>query len=312
MRAKIFAVLVIAAFAGMAAAVSISDGAGTTAFAFLLENDIGVKSSALGGAWVGWGKSADAFASNPAAAVMWVKRSAEVSFGNFWELYNSGFGGYSHRIDQNTALAGGVNFVSYGSFTRTDESGNVTGEFSGSDFEVVGAFARKFSKSLSAGISAKFLYSGVDTFTQTAVGFDLGVMYRGRRDHFRAGLVLANLGTVLSAYSETKASLPLTVKLGGYYYLPGFPGELGVQVETGKDVDLRVRAGLELDFLKPVYFRVGYVLRPNPDEDPAGTNSLNGLTAGLGLELKKFSFGYSLQHYGALGFVHRAGIGYSF
>ncbi len=310
MNTKLSGIVVAVIFLGIV--VGISEGAGTTAFPFLLSNDIGVKSSALGGAWVGWCKSGDAFATNPAAPMMWTSQAAEVSFGNFWGLYNSGFGGYFRKIDNKSAFAGGVNFVSYGSFTRTDESGNVLGEFSGSDFEVIGAYARKISRHFAVGASAKFLYSGVDTFTQTGFAVDLGFLYRDRRDRSRLGLVISNLGKILSSYGETVAPMPLMVKLGGYYYLPGFPGELGVQVEAGKDVDLRVRVGLELDFLKPVYFRVGYVLRDKPDEDPAGANSLDGITAGVGVELKKFSFGYALQNYGALGIVHRAGIGYSF
>jgi len=308
MKKILFAILIAA---GLSLAISPSNDAGTTAFPFLLKSDIGTKASALGGAWVGWGKSADGFAYNPASSGFGRKRSVTASFGNFWGLFNAGFVGYSQKLDDHNSVSTGLNIVSYGDFTETDIDGNETGNFSGSDFEFIGSYARRLNKNIAVGMTGKLLYSGIDTFSASAAALDVGVMYRDRRDNARAGIVISNLGAMISTYSNDKPPLPWTVKIGGYYDLPGFPGEIGAQVETAKDVDICARAGIEFDFLKPVFFRIGYIYHPKPEEDPSNSEQLNGLTAGAGIDYKKFTFGYSIQNYGVLGFVHRAEIGYT-
>ena len=297
--------------AGLLFALSPSSNAGTTAFPFLLENDVGTSGSALGGAYVGWSKSADGFMFNPASSAFRRKRSVIASFGNFWGLFNAGFTAYSQKIDDKNSVSAGANIVSYGNFTRTDDEGNETGDFSGSDFEFIASYSRRLNKNFAVGANGKLLYSSIDTFSSSAMALDIGVMYRDRRDDARAGLVLSNLGAMLSAYGTDKPSLPWAVKLGGYYDLPGFPGEIGAQIETAADVDFCARVGIEFDFLKPLFFRIGYVYRPKPSEDPSNSEQLNGLTAGAGINYKKFTFGYSIQNYGVLGFVHRAEIGYT-
>jgi len=296
--------------AAISFALSPSDNAGTTGFSFLLGTDVGARAPALGGAWAGWGKSADGFAYNPAATGFSRGRSVIASFGNFWGLFNSGFTGYIHELSDNDFVAAGLQMVSYGKFTETNTLGEVLGEFSGSDFGLNLTYSRKIKKQISAGITTKFLFSNVDTFCASAVAFDAGVMYRARRDNARVGLVISNFGSFLSTYGDVKPAMPWLIKLGGFYNLPGFPGEIGAQVETGAEVDYRVRAGMELDFLKPVYLRAGYILRPKPKENPSDSEQLNGLTAGIGIDYRKYTFSYSMQHYGVLGFVHRAAIGY--
>ncbi|RKZ32346.1 hypothetical protein DRQ33_06060 [bacterium] len=291
-------------------ALSTSPGAGTVAFPFLLETDTGAKASAVAGAWVGWAKSADCFTYNPAATTLRRKQSVVASFGNFWGLLNSGFVGYTNRLNDNEAFSLGFHLVSYGEFIQTDEMGEITGEFTGNDFAVIGSYARKMFANLSAGLNTRLLYSAIDTFTQSAISFDVGIMYNDKRDDFRAGLVFSNLGLLISKYGDDSAPLPWAVKLGGYYDLPGFPGEIGAQIETSADVDIRARVGLELDFLKPFYLRFGYLLKPKPENDPSNSEQLDGLTAGAGIHYKNITFNYSVQNYGVLGFVHRAEIGY--
>ena len=292
-------------------AFSSSENVGTTSFPFLLKMDIGARSTALAGAWIGWAKSADGFAHNPAAAALMKSRGATASFGNYWGLFNAGFAGYYHSVSENTGIAAGVRMVSYGGdFIRTDSEGNEHGTFSAGDFALYMTYAIKISKTIAVGLTMKPIYSSADTFTASALCADIGTIIKFQRDKARVGIVLSNLGAMLSTYGENKYPLPMMAKIGGYYTLPGFPGSFGAQIETGNDVDIAARMGIEFDFLKPAYLRVGYIFRPKPEEGDSDIEVWNGLTAGTGFDYKKVSFNYSMQHYGVLGIIHKFDLAY--
>ncbi len=308
---KITAIIAIGFFLVLCNALSPSRRVGTTAFPLLLKMDAGAKATALGGAWVGWARSAEAFAANPAASAFIKNRGANASFANFWGLFNYGFAGYYHTFNDNNTAAIGFSMVSYGSdFVRTDDIGNEIGKFAAGDLSMIVNYARKIGKNIAIGISAKPLYSSADTFSAIGLCADVGGIMKMERDKARIGFVVSNIGKMISSYGDEKYPLPLTAKLGGSYILPGFPGTFGAQIETGYDIDFLARAGIELDFLKPVFLRVGYALKPHAKEDPSDMEKLNGLSAGMGFDYRFISFNYALQHYGVLGMVHKFDLSY--
>ncbi len=290
--------------------LSIWDGAGTAAFPFLLSSDWGAYGSSVGGAWVGWARSPDAFVYNPAATALAKRRGASASFGAFWGLFSAGMATYYQPVGERVKFALALPFVSYGEFRRTNELGELEGTFSAGDYMLVVSAALRASKSLCVGASVKGIYSAADTFSASAVCADVGVLAKFQRDRVRMGFVVANLGGMTSAYGDERYPLPLAAKLGVSYRLPGFPGTFGAQVESGLDRLFCARAGVELDFLKPLLLKVGYVLRRRSDEDPSGSEALRGLTAGAGVDYKHLTFAYSMQHFGALGVAHTFSVGY--
>jgi len=291
--------------------LSPSDDVGTTAFSYLLKNDTGARGSALGGAYVGWGKSQDGFSYNPAAVGFLKYRGVSVEYENLWGMFNAGYAAYHQSLGRNDYTAVALKTISYGGdFVRTDGEGYENGTFSVGDFSVEMTYSRKLSKVVSIGGAMKFLYSFADTFSASALCGDVGAMFSFERDKLRAGIVVTNIGSMIGGYTDEKYPLPLTVKAGTSYDLPGFPGVFGTQVETGTDIDFKARAGMELDFIKNFALRFGYILQPKAEEDPSDSETLNGITADAGIYYKKFSLDYAMQNYGLLGMAHKVSIAY--
>jgi len=73
-------------------------------------------------------------------------------------------------------MAAGIQYINYGTFDRTDESGNIIGSllqmilFSPEQFEA--------NRKITYGASAKFIYSVLESYVSTGVAADLATNYR--------------------------------------------------------------------------------------------------------------------------------------
>ena len=56
---------------------------------------------------------------------------------NYLADINFGYAGYDFSLDSLTTILGGVQYISYGDFTKADEFGNINGTFTGNEFSVV-------------------------------------------------------------------------------------------------------------------------------------------------------------------------------
>jgi len=70
------------------------------------------------------------------------------------------------------------------------------GSFTPQFFNITLGFAKEFSNSIHAGVSATFVNEQISNIRANGVGFDAGVMYTtGERDNFHFGITLRNVGT---------------------------------------------------------------------------------------------------------------------
>jgi len=243
MRARLFAAILVVAFAGEMRAQSTDDVDGaqlqlntiTTAVPFLIINpetrgggmgDVGVATSA-DGASLHWNPSKLAFIDNKLGASIsytpWLRALVPDISLSYLSFY--------YKIDRMSTAALSLRYFSLGSIQFTDVNGANTIQFSPNEWSLSGGYARKLSDRFSGGLAAKFINSNL-TGGQTVgsatskpgrtVAVDLSVYYEnddisvGEKDAEIAwGVAISNLGAKIS-YTDAASRdfLPINLRLG--------------------------------------------------------------------------------------------------
>ena len=86
--------------------------------------------------------------------------SLGVNFVDYFSNVAYGSAFYSHTFKKWGSFAFEMRYVGFGTFTQTDESGNVIGSFTAGDYAGTIGWGRKLSDKLSLGANLKLIYSG--------------------------------------------------------------------------------------------------------------------------------------------------------
>jgi hypothetical protein len=180
------------------------------------------------------------------------------------DVYLAYLSGYS-KLDDRQGIGFSLRYFSMGEIDFTDDFGGALGTGRPNEFEVAAGYSRKLSDKLSAGVSAKFIYSNLATGQQVegieirpgiAGAADISMTYRtpmnagDRKGDFALGLAVHNLGNkVTYTSSRVRDYLPMNLGLGMAYTL---------------HLDDYNRLTLTTDFNK--------LLVPTPCDDPIAAN----------------------------------------
>ncbi len=289
------------------------------------------RSSALGGNYIAvYDNDINLGIFNPALLNEGMGRQVALSYLPYFSGINIGYAGYAHHFDSlGATFAGSVQYVDYGTFMRTDESGNELGEFKAGEyvFQVGGGIP--VDSLFSVGANVKFITSNLDTWNSTAWAVDLGGVFHKESMGITVAAMVRNLGYQTSAFTETREKLPFQVQLGTTYRFKHAPFRLGLMLEqlqqwdltyedpnavvqidptTGNVVEDRVtRLDKTLLHLVPsaevllsenFMLRVAYNFRRRQEMVLPDKPAITGLSFGVGLKVSKLhiSYGYSQLH----------------
>lgn len=135
------------------------------------------------------------------------------------------------KLDDRSALMGGLRYFSLGSITFTDNTGATIREFSPNEFSLDGGYAVKLADNFSGGIAARYIYSNltggltvgaVDTKPGQSFAIDISGYYQtpefdlGETDAYVSiGANVSNIGAKMSYTSnEDRDFLPANLRLG--------------------------------------------------------------------------------------------------
>ena len=111
-------------------------------------------------------------------------------------------------------LTAGILFTDYGTFDETDELGTVIGRFKAQDYVLHIGKSHSLGP-FTLGINLKMAGSYISTTGANALLFDLGGIYRSPYQNFSVGIVIKNLGFIISDYTtDAHTSLPFDVLIG--------------------------------------------------------------------------------------------------
>jgi hypothetical protein len=257
----------------------------------------------------------------------------KISAGYARYLAGIGFGNMVYARDLGSAgkVAAGLQFVDYGQFTAADETGTVTGSFSASDYAFNLTYARAFGNLFTAGVSVKPVYSHLENYRSFGIALDAGIARTTADQLTTLALCVRNAGAQLTTYYDNGQHEKIIWSLQGgithrlkyaplrfcltLYDLNRWDWDVTYSDPDGNAIPGEDRSwfsafmrhvviGAELFPENKLSFRAGYNYRRHADLTLPDQTGLNGLTAGLGINLASLNFSYALSAYYQTGMVH--------
>lgn len=209
----------------------------------------------------------------------------------------------------------GVQYINYGDFVRSDEFGNKNGEFNAGEAAILLGYANALDENFYYGANVKFIYSGIDDRSSSAVGFDIGLQYLFPEQMLNFGFSVLNMGSQLSSYYETKEELPLEIKFGVSKKLEHLPlrlylsfNKLNEEQDSFFEKFRAFSLGGEFNLSRVLRLRIGYDNEKRKELKIGTTAGLAGFHIGLGALISNYNFDYAYSSLGSIGAFHRVGI----
>lgn len=281
---------------------------------FLTNN---ARTAALGGYNVSLTGDAALFGQNPALLDSSRVGDAVFMYNPFFVDINAATALYVTNFGNLGKFGFGVTYIGYGDFQQTDATGAESGTFDAQDYVITVGKAHRVGPFV-LGANLKFIHSGIAGFSANAMAIDLGGVYQLPRSNFSAGMVISNLGIVLSDYTDQNSELPVQITAGITFKPEGMPVRFTFTGHNFIDPSdefydddpnpnladqafKRISLGGELLISDNFHFLLGYDHNKKRElrlEDTAGGA---GLSFGFMLRIKKYQIRYSRATYQAAG-----------
>jgi len=237
---------------------------------------------------------------------------------------NYGYVAYAQDFKNIGTFSFGIHNANYGDFTRTNEYNEILGTASAAEYAFILTYARQLSPYISMGLSIKPVYSKFDAYSSFGLATDFGFNYCRRDKNFSFGLVLRNLGSQISSYSETKENMPSDLQMGITKRLAHAPFRFSLTAQNLLDWDLTYNTSDEsgsssssdnteasfgdkfmrhmvigVEFLPAKNFHIdlGYNHRRRKELGYEERMSTAGYSWGFGFRVYKFMFSYGSARY---------------
>jgi hypothetical protein len=153
---------------------------------------------------------------------------------------NHGYAAYArYHKKWNATLGGGILYRTYGSFDATDQFGQSTGTFSGSEY-VVNAGGAYQSNKMSYGTNVKFLYSHLESYSSVGMAMDVAATFNDTASRITAAVVFKNMGVQFKPYTpKNREKIPFEIQVGFSKRLKYLPFRLSVLLHNLQQANIR-------------------------------------------------------------------------
>lgn len=266
---------------------------------------------------------------NPSLLNPQMNNQLALSYVGYYAGVRYGSALYSRTLNKFGTFGIGIMEVSYGTFTKANEGGTITGSFTASDMAINLLYSRAIDSSFTLGVDVKPLYSHLYTYNSFGIAADIGVNYHRPNSLFSAGLVLRNIGTMIKPYTHTYENLPFEAVLGISKKLAHAPFRFIVTIHqvqnwnmyykrvqpdnstlgsdnVSKESKLKslsnealshIILGVEFTPLKSFTFRLGYNYQRRNELKVEEKISSVGFSWGFGIRISKFQLSYGQSRY---------------
>lgn len=314
----LLACVVLLLVCGGLSQTSYAQSLGNTVFRFL-NLPTSARAAALGGSHISLSNGdVSLFQQNPAYLNSDQHRHVALSYVNHLSDLSLGFISGAYHIGSYGTAGLGIRYVNYGEIVKKDERGNTLGSFRANDLSLSLGFGRSFSPHFQYGGSIDFIYSGMDIYQSTGIGFNFGALYKRPDQSLTVGASLNNAGYQTTAFDNRQEKLPLNMVLAVTKRLTHTPLRISIMgtklnhwprriaTETQdpdflEDVIRHLVVGGEFIISSNVFLRVGYnyykhqQLKTNERLDTAG------FSYGMGFTIRDIQFDFSRNSYSKIG-----------
>jgi hypothetical protein len=283
-----------------------------------LRIDMNARAAALNGSFVSMKDDPNVLFYNPAALGTLSRPKISASYLNYIMDVNMGSLSYAQYVQGLGNIGGGITYINYGSFPRTDEYLNVIGTFEAKELALITGIAAHYDTDILIGVNLKYIYSSLAEYSSNALAVDFGFLYDVPSQNLSIGGSVLNLGTQLKKYFGTTESLPLDVKFGitkRPEHLPIFLNldfhRLNEKVDNFWDRFSAFTVGAEILMSESLRLRVGYNNKQRKDFKMGTSAGLAGFSMGAGIIVKDYQFDYAFKSYAKDIGIHHISLGIS-
>lgn len=176
---------------------------------------------------------------NPALLNREMGRQVALSYLPYMADIGIGYGSYGHHFDSlGLTASASVQYVDYGTFTRTDETGQEQGTFRAGEYvmQVGGGIAT--DSVFRIGVNLKYITSNLEDYRASAVAADIGGAFCKPSIGLHIAAMVRNIGVMTRTYAGTKEDLPTQVQLSATYKFKHAPFRLGLSLDNLQQWDL--------------------------------------------------------------------------
>ncbi len=265
---------------------------------------------------------------NPATINQDMDNHLAMNYGNYFGEVTYGTASYAYSFDRHVqTFQAGINYINYGKFQGTDETGNLTSEFTGSEIAISAGYSFMIPDiPIHFGTSAKLISSNLERYNSFGGAIDIGALFIDERNDVNWALVVRNIGTQFTSYSGVDEKLPLEVLIGVSQQVENVPvrwhltlenlqqwniafsnparavgsidgGSIPEKVSVFNNALRHVIIGAELFPKKSFNLRVGYNFRRGEELSVLEQRTFAGISVGFGLKFNNLKFNYSYSRY---------------
>ena len=252
---------------------------------------------------------------NPALLASVSDNSLNLNFMTYMRGSKTGSASFSRIAGERGTWGVGVQFVGYGNMKETLETGEELGDVRALDMAISGMYSYSLSERWVGAATGKIIYSKYADYTSCGLAVDLGLNYYDEEHDFSVSAVAANLGGQVKAFGEDHERLPFNLQLGFTKSLGHAPIRFSVTMvdisrwsskyyyhvskkpKGGSILMNHFCVGVDIIPTKQFYVAAGFNFRRAYEMKAAGSSHAAGLSAGAGLNIKKFKFGLAYAKY---------------
>jgi hypothetical protein len=304
--------------------ISYSQTGGDNVYEFLNLTHSGLVSS-LGGTNVSLqGNNLNLAYHNPALLNAGMNKNFALNYVNYFAGINYGLAMYSRSFSGTGNFAAGLTYLNYGTFTESDPSGIITGDFGAAEYALSLIYSREIDSLFSIGINIKPVLSHLEKYTSLGFAINLGASWHNKSKLFSAGIVIRNAGYQITTYAgEARQKLPFEIQAGISQQLAHAPFRFSLTLRHLEKFDLTYQynlgpsadntrtssgflenamrhaiLGIELIPHKNFYFSAGYNYQRRRELSVESKTSTVGLSWGFGINtsILNIEFGRATYH----------------
>ena len=256
---------------------------------------------------------------NPALLTTGMRKNLTLSYSRYFADINYGYAAWAFGHGTRDNYAAGLSYINYGSFTKADESGNITGTFKAAEYAFNLIYSRQLDSLFVIGIDIKPVLSHLERYFSAGICADIGVTYTNPDMLLSAGFVIKNAGFQLKTYTgENNELLPFEIQAGLTKGLSHAPFrftltlrhlekfDLTYDYDTSDDVSSESAGenilkhlvfGLELLPSKNFWAGAGFNYQRRAEMRTVAKTGTAGLSWGFGFNGKAFTFAYGRDTY---------------
>lgn len=265
---------------------------------------------------------------NPATINPEMDNHLSANYGSYYGEVTYGTAAYAYTYDRHVqTFHVGVNYVDYGTFEGRDETGNKTGDFSGSEIALSFGYSYNIPYTdIHIGANGKLISSTLESYNSFGGAIDLGAIYIDEDNDINIGLAIRNIGSQFTTYAGTYEPLPLEVIAGISQEVENVPVRWHITLEnlqqwniafsnpnrSTQDLEGNVTEekvsflnnalrhlilGAELFPGKSFNIRAGYNFRRGQELSIQDKRTFAGISAGMSIRFNKLRFDYSYSRY---------------